>query len=481
MNSKTRKKILIPVTIFIISFMLSCAANYNVRIGSAEDKFYIQNKPLEAARDLLPMMNAGGTDNMLFMLEAGVMLHAGDEYKKSTDVLMKAAQAMDSMPIVVREQAASLLLNDTFTSYRGEDFERVLVHMYLGMNFLFMKKGDEAQVEFKKVGNELNRIKAETGKDYKQNIMAKYLTGVAFEIAAEVSDSEKDRLNNLEYALIEYKQINKLKPGFARVSEDINRVSRMLDDEKKKRKANNGQFVMIFQGGRSPYKVSRGKLLSDRTMQTLLDAELRMAIASNQALIGITAAAITASLNNAENPIPKYEKRSNLIKKLRIKTGKKTLDTIVMEDITDTSLKHFEDNYGFYRKKVAAGVATKVVTSLLATIAAKEASKFAGELLKGLGGNFAKVGEIMSAGNEVIGAAAGIGTAAALINQIKPDLRCWHALPATFQIARTFLPAGDYELKIEFIDKNNRVHAVETEKITVKAGDTTFLSYRTLY
>jgi len=381
----------------------------------------------------------------------------------------------------VRQQAASLLLNDTFTNYRGEDFERVLVHMYLGMNFLFMKKPDEAQVEFKKVGNELNRIKSETGKDYKQNIMAKYLTAIAFEIAAEASDSQKDRLSNYEYALVEYKQINQLKRGFARVNEDISRVSRILDDEKKKRTSKNGQFVMIFQSGRAPYKVSRGKLLSDKTMQSLLTSELQLAIASNQAMAGVTAAAITASLNKAENPIPKFEKRSNMIKKLRIKAGKKTLETVVLEDITDTTVKNFEDNYNFYREKVAAGIATKIVTSIVTGYLAKEASKAVGEFLKGLGGNFATAGKIISAGNEGIGAAAGIGTAAMLINQIKPDLRCWHALPATYQIARTFLPAGNYELKIEFIDKNNKVHSVQKENITVKAGDTTFLNYRTLY
>lgn len=481
MKTNIKKRLFVPVMLFIISFSLSCASNYNMRIGTAEDKFYNQNKPIDAARDLIPMVNSGGTDEMLFMLEAGVMLHAGDEYKKSTDVLLKAAQVMDNMPIVVRQQAASLLLNDTFTNYRGEDFERVLVHMYLGMNFLFMKKTDEAQIEFKKVGNELNRIKSETGKDYKQNIMAKYLTGIAFEIAAELSDNEKDRYRNYEYALIEYKQISQLKAGFARVGEDISRVSRLMDDEKKKKKSNMGQLVMIYQSGRAPYKVSRGKLLSDKTMQSLLTVQLQLAISSNQAMAGITAAAITASLNNAENPIPKFEKRSNLIKKLRIKAGSKTLETIVMEDITDTTVKNFEDNYSFYREKVAAGIATKIVASIVAGILAKEASKAAGEFLKGLGGNWATVGNIMSAGNEVIGAAAGIGTAAALINQIKPDLRCWHALPATYQIARTFLPPGEYELKIEFIDKNNKVHSVEKEKIKIKAGDTKFLNYRTLY
>jgi len=450
-------------------------------MGSAEEKFYIQNKPLEATRDLLPMVNTGGTDGMLFMLEAGVMLHAGDEYKKSTDVLLQAAKLMDNTPIVVRQQAASLLLNDTFTNYRGEDFERVLVHMYLGMNFLFMKKPDEAQIEFRKVGNELNRIKSETGKDYKQNIMAKYLTGIAFEIAAEVSDNEKDRYRNYEYALVEYKQINQLKRGFAKVNEDIKRVSRLMDDEKKKKKSNMGQLVMIYQSGRAPYKVSRGKLLSDKTMQALLNTELQLAIASNQAMVGLTAATITASLNKAENPIPKIAKRSNLIKKLRIRAGKRTIETVVLEDITDTSGKHFDDNYSFYREKVAAGVATKIVASLVATYAAKMAAKATGEFLKGLGGNFATVGKIMSAGDDVIGAAAGVGTAAALINQIKPDLRCWHSLPANFQLARTFLPAGEYELKIEFIGKNNKVHSVEKEKVTVKAGDTTLLNYRTLY
>ena len=478
MNKNIRQRILASVLIIIITILFSCKSNYNVRMRQAEEQFYIQNKSLEAARELLPGVNAGGTDGMLYMLEAGVMLHAGGEYRKSTDVLLKAAKVMDNLPISVSQQAESLLLNDTHTNYRGEDFERVLVHMYLGMNYLYMKKPDEAQVEFRRVGNELKRIEIETGKTYKQNIMAKYLTAVAFEIAAELADNEKERYDNYEYALVEYKQIKQLAPGLSLVNSDLERVPKLMEDSKGKKTL--GQLVMIFQGGRSPYKVSRGKLVSDRTMNNLLTTELQTGLSNNPAL-GLTAATITASLNKAENPIPKFERRSNFIKKLRIKAGKKAFETNVLEDITGTSLRAFEDDYDFYRQKVAAGIAAKVVASLVATYTAKEASKLAGGALQQLGGNWANVGKVLSSGNEAIGAAAGIGTAAALISQIKPDLRCWHALPASFQLGRIFLPAGEYKVEVQLIDKNNNVHKVEKESITIKAGETTMLNYRTLY
>lgn len=479
MNRHIKNRIFISAMILIAIISFSCKSNYNARMRVAEEKFYIQNNSLEAARGVIPNINSGGTDELLFMMEAGLMLHAGEEYEKSTDVLLKAAKIMDNMPIVVRQQATSLLLNDTYTNYRGEDFERVLIHMYLGMNYLFLKKPDEAQVEFRKVVNELQRIKSETGVDYKQNIMAKYLTGIAFEIAAELSTDEKDRYADYGFAIVEYRQINNLNPGLGFIKDDIQRVTTLMEESKKNKSM--GQIVMIYQAGRSPYKVSRGKLLSDKKMQNLLTSEIDMAMSLNQAELGLTAAALTASLNRAENPYPKFDRRSNLIKKLRIKTSKKTFDTIVLENIADTSIKNLDDNYDFYRQKIAAGIATKVVASIVATYAAKQASKIAGQLLQSMGGNFAKVGDVMSSGNELIGAAAGVGTAAALISQIKPDLRCWHSLPANFQIARAFLPAGEYEIQIEFIDNNNKVRSVEKEKIIVKQGNTTLLNYRTLY
>ncbi|HMB20452.1 MAG TPA: hypothetical protein VKQ10_05235, partial [Spirochaetota bacterium] len=81
----------------------------------------------------------------------------------------------------------------------------------------------------------------------------------------------------------------------------------------------------------------------------------------------------------------------------------------------------------------------------------------------------------------IIGTAVGVGTGAGLVSQIKPDLRCWHTLPANLQLGRVFLPEGEYNVTIKLIDYNGKVDRTDKKKIIVKKGEKTFMNYRTLY
>ena len=157
--------------------------------------------------------------------------------KQATNLCSRPVKLAQIIPISVTQQAASFLTNDTNSNYRGEDFEKVLVHVYAGINFLMLEKYDDARVEFMAVNNELSKIKSENGEArYKQNLMAKYLTAIAFEIVGERDNDTRD----LEFAYIEYKQIYALDPELAMVKDDLLRVSKRLgyDDEFQEWKSN---------------------------------------------------------------------------------------------------------------------------------------------------------------------------------------------------------------------------------------------------
>ena len=51
-----------------------------------------------------------------------------------------AAKIAQVIPISVSQEAAALLADQTMTNYRGEDFEKVLIHMFLGINFLIAEQ-----------------------------------------------------------------------------------------------------------------------------------------------------------------------------------------------------------------------------------------------------------------------------------------------------------------------------------------------------
>jgi len=467
-----KRKVITPLLVLVVLLSaIGCASSdYSKKLKKSEEMFYY-GKYKEAARTLLPAVNANSKDQLLYMMECGLMLHAAGDYENSNKVLLEAADIADKISTSISKQTASLLLNERSTNYKGEDFERVLVHMYLGINFIMLEEPEEARVEFKRVNELLRDINVSTARDYKQNIMAKYLTAIAFEL---IADKEND-FNDREFAYIEYKQIYQLEPRLALVYRDLQRMAKKLDDnedyskwistfgKKDRIPKNAGEIVVIFQAGRSAIKVSRGSLLSDPKMKS----NIRVTLNGMSLKQGVTVAGVLVALNNAENPIPRFKKRSNKIRYLVINVNGRNVDrTYMLENIEDTAVQNLKDDYNRLYAKVAAGIAVKAATAIAAGYAAKKLA----EQSKQLGG-FAGI----------IGTAVGVGTGAGLVSQIKPDLRCWHTLPANLQLGRVFLPEGEYNVTIKLVDYNGKVDRTDKKKITVKKGEKTFMNYRTLY
>jgi len=466
-----RKIIKTGAAVFLSLALFACSSSksYEEAMKTPEQKFY-KGQYKDAARLLLPQVNKKGKDQLLFMMECGLMLHAAGDYKTSNKVLLPAAKLAKVIPISVTQQAASLLTNNRNTNYRGEDFEKVLVNMYLGLNFLLMNDYESARVEFSAVNNELSKIKTENGEArYKQNIMAKYLTAIAFEIIGEKSRDLRD----IEFAYIEYKQIYDLNPGLDLVKEDLLRLSKRLnymdDYSDWSRKfgrtfsgsEKNGELVAVFQAGRSAVKKSRGSLLKD----PMMEAAVRVTLNTKSLAAGATVATVLVTLHNAENPIPKFVKRKNSVNSVRVNIAGKRFNTFELQDVEQTAVQNLEDDYGRLYAKVAAQVAIKAAASVAAGLAAKKLA----EQSKQLGG-FAGL----------IGAAAGLGTGAALFSQMKPDLRCWHTLPANFQLGREFLPPGKYTAKFQFMGGGGVVSTTEKE-VEIKKGEKTLVNLRTLF
>lgn len=463
------KKLRPIAVITVLAFIVSCGGkNYFEAIKAPEKKFY-QGKFKDAARMLLPQVNKSSKDQLLFQMECGYMLHAGGDYDNSNKVLLKAAKIAKIIPTSVSKQVKSLLTNEGSSNYKGEDFEKVLIHMYLGINFLKLKKYDSARVEFKLVNEELSRIRYEGKARYKQNLMAKYLTAVAYEIVGE----ENNDMDDIEYAYKEYEQIHKLAPGLSLVYADLQRVARRLkymdDYGKWSRKFGRrnlgspdaGEVILIFQSGKGAVKKSRGKLLSDRGM----NAAIHVSINSTRMKQGVTAAAILIALKTAENPIPRFQKRSDRVKNVRMLINNRVYNTYMMEDIASTAVQNLKDDYNRLRKKVAGSIVVKAVASLAASIAAKEIAKKAGA----------------GAFSGLIGTIAGAGTGAALFSQMKPDLRCWHTLPAKLHLARAFVEPGKHDVTLEFIGHNGTILDKTTRQFTVEKGKKNFLNIRSLY
>ena len=85
----------------------------------------------------------------------------------------------------------SVLLNDNVLPYDGEDFERVLVNVFLALNFAKQGLPDEAIVEARKVDLKLREFARQyEGKNtFQEDAFARYLAGALYESGAEINDA----------------------------------------------------------------------------------------------------------------------------------------------------------------------------------------------------------------------------------------------------------------------------------------------------
>ncbi len=451
---KKRRNALLATIITVT--VLSCGGGQNYRqVMKQPDLLFLKKQYNKAASILKPYAQKQDKNQLLYMMEAGYLFHVAGDYKLSNIILTKAANIAKVTPISISKQVASLLTNQRATNYRGEDFEKVLIRMFSGINYLMLKNYDAARVEFKSVNNELAKIKVEGQARYRQNLMAKYMTAIAFEtVAMEQKDDE-----DLEFALIELRQILKLRGGLGMAQADLARLERMMDNPNKWNQSQ-GELVLIYQSGQTAIKASRGGLLQSGDMK----AKINLSLGRLTLQQGVSIAAIMVAISKAENPIPKFVKRSNLAQYVRVRIAGRTLRSIMLESVENTAVKTLKDDYKMLSAKVAASIVTKAAVSIAAGIAAKQVAK--------------KMGAGAFSG--LIGTIAGAGTGAALFSQMKPDLRCWHFLPANLQLVKTFLPPGEHIMALEYVGRGGRVLLRENYKINIEKGKKFFFNVRTL-
>ena len=176
--------------------------------------------------------------------------------------------------------------------------------------------------------------------------------------------------------------------------------------------------MVIFQAGRCPIKVSRGKLLDEPGM----NAAVVTTLATRSLAAGVTAGAGHEDHRPGGKPdteIQDHGQTRSSTSGWPSWTGQ--VETEILENIEYTAIKNLEDDYGRLRGEVAASIVTKAIVSLAAGIGAQEATR---KLSKGNSGLSALMGLMV-----------GAGTGTALFATMKPDLRCWHTLPANLQLA----------------------------------------------
>ena len=392
------------------------------------------------ARDIEPALKlykeevTRSEDKLLRLMDEGVLLRVGRQFEESNKRFFEAAKLIEMNGYTsLGEQAATLLTNERQTTYQGEDFEKVLVHLYLGLNFLELKQESEAQVEMRKVNEILQAMKSNGRAEYEFNAFAKYLGGVLFENSGDLNDALVSYRNTLSMD-------SNLQKNFPNLGEDILRLGIKLGfveeiaDWKKQfgeeaaKNAKNilenklGSLVLVYESGKSPLKYST--------------KEYHRKTGRGGSLVEVLV------------PLSYYKERRTQIQRARIKIQSRQEETAVLNSIESTAVRQLKDRMGRQVAKALAVAATKVA---VATAIGKAANSQDAGVLAGL----------------------------ALMLMSEADTRSWLLLPANLQIARVFLPAGTYSAQIEFLNASGGVARVQDVKdIRVKSSKASFVALR---
>lgn len=233
--------------------------------------------------------NIQGNDGLLYAQEAGRAAQVAGDFASSKQYYQQAVAAYtafdDKAKISASDvgaTASSLVLNDNAIPYRGPGYERIMLHQYQALNYLFSGDYQGALVEVRR-SNELQGSEQERYQKSQKSVQAMangtvdaevnklgqaagtvtssflnaysyYTTGVLHEVLGEPND-----------AFIDYRKAAQITPDNTYLQQDLVRLAKQLGmpqyDEFKRRwgdaklpKSGEGQVILMVERGFVPEK-----------------------------------------------------------------------------------------------------------------------------------------------------------------------------------------------------------------------------------
>lgn len=404
--------------------------------------------------------SARKTERVLYLLNKGMVQRMKRDFTASNQSLEAAKQEMERLYAAsVSQNALSVVINDATVSYAGEDYEQVLVHLYMALNYLELGQRDEARVEALQVDIKLREIGEKVAQNkFTEDALSRYLTGMIYEELGERSDAMiayrkayeayKKYQNNLSVAmptmlkhdLLRLAQQQGLSDELAQYQQEFGMSAEQIDSTAM---AAQGELVFILNNGLAPIK--REKITSAWAPSSSNVAN------STKAQKSFTPAS-PVLVNIA---LPYYESRPNNVLCARISASGMQADTQMMENIDAIARASLEAHMG--------AITARAAVRAIAKGALQESAKHSG-------GN-----------HDDAALALLILVQVASIATERADTRSWLTLPANIQLARLALPPGNHDVTVELLGKDGQVIATQVfPQVSISKAHKTYLTQHSM-
>lgn len=385
------------LVLILVTIVLSSCATYQSKVASAKSN--LQSKDCPAALESLEKLSMpAGVDQLALLMEYGTALQICGQYDKSNQILEQAENLASKVDYTsVTEVASATLTNEGTMTYKGDTFEKLFLNASKALNYLQIKKSDEALVEVRRMNQKFIKYKNEERKSYELNSFSKYLSGLIWESTGQYDD-----------ACIDYKDAYFTAQQFRSVGQqmlttcwtadrvdEFNTLAKKMSASKDeiaaaKNSKSNSEIVFIFLQGWGPQKLARS---------------------------GLSLAA------PGESPLPQLINVSNRTQTLKI-------DVNGIGQFTSAPIYNVGD-------------------AARSSLAADHASLIA----RRIGARVAK--EIVADQIRQKDQLAGFVAWAVMVGSERPDLRQWSFLPNSIQIIRVPVRPGLYKIKISGLGYDN--------------------------
>lgn len=432
------------VAALICGAWLAGCATYSENFAVVEHHLVRQRYDL--ALQALEAQSHPPRDRVLYLLNRGMLKRMLGDFTGSNESFEAAKPLMEKLYATsVSETAASFIINDATRSYAGEEYEQVLVHLYMALNYLQLRDLDAARVEALQVDEKLRDLGARiAGNKYSEDALARTLTGLIYEEREEWSDAliayrkayevyrEQRRHFGVDVPLYLKHALLRLTERQG-LTEELRGYRREFGIERwmtAEELARHGEVVFVLHNGLAPILREQSAAIMDIHSGHLVRLSL-----------------------------PYYESRPPPVTRARLVVAGTETPGALAEDIDAIARASLE-------AKLPAITARAVARQVAKAKLVNEVKRSARERAQG-----GKDGDALAA------AMVGIGAEIAAFATERADTRSWVTLPHDIQLARLALPPGRHAVRVELLGAYHEPVAIlDFPDVEVSAGKKTYLS-----
>lgn len=462
----------VRLTALAVILALSGCATYSKSFAVIEHQ--LAGQQYDDALKTIEDQSKNKKDRVLYLLNKGMVLRMKRDFTASNESLEAAKQEMERLYAAsVSENALSFVVNDATVSYAGDDYEQVLVHLYMALNYLELGERNEARVEALQVDVKLREIAEKMpASKFTEDALSRYLAGMIYEELGEWSDA----MISYRKAYEAYKKYQEnfsvampamLKHDLVRLAQregltdELAKYQKEFDIAAEKKKAAKaepqGELVFILNNGLAPIK--REEVIGTWAPgpSVVVDASKRPVrpLPPRRAAQAVTESTAPPVLVNIA--LPYYESRPKRITSARISASGLQADTQVMEDIDAIARASLKSRMPAITARAVARAISKGVIQESVDKTSQQGDDAAVKLI----------------GSLLVRVAA--------IATERADTRSWLTLPANVQLARLPLPTGSYDVTVELLGSNGQV--IDTKlypQVSIRKERKTYLTQHSL-